>query len=328
MVDEARFDLAKAAMGEERNFYTSAEEMFSLYEQARYADALVVIERLAEEFPEQKSTTAFWEICLLCCSERPADALSFMSQAMDGGLWWSEQQLRGDNDLAPLQGQPEFEKMVLRCKECQDAAQGSQSPELHVFEPEPKPAGLLPLLIVLHGRGSSASLEEYFWNPAAREGWLLAMPQSSQLSSPGAYVWDDAEKTETEIVAHFAEIARKYPINAERVILAGFSQGAARAIHLSLKGAIRVQGFLAVVPGVRLDGLESMIHAAKDRRLRGYLVAGGKDPRHEIFRTAYRLFNENGIACRMEEHPDLGHEFPKDFHQSITNATKFIFEEE
>lgn len=314
-------------MNESQNFLKRAEEMFVLYRQERYAEALVVSERLAGEFPEQVSSTAFWKICLLSCSGQTAAALSFMSQALGHGLWWSEAQLRSDSDLAPLQGLPDFEKMVTQCNERQVAAQGGQSPILLTFEPEPVPAGRYPLLIALHGRGSCADLDKYFWMPVTKQGWMLALPQSSQLGSPNSFVWDDAAKTEAEMIVHFAEIIRKYPIDPERIILAGFSQGAARAIHLALKGVIRSRGFLAVVPGkVLLDDLENLTRFAKDANLRGYLVAGGKDPRYEVFQTAHRLLNANGIRCAMEEHPTIGHEFPPDFEQSLEKGIQFILE--
>jgi predicted esterase len=316
-------------MSDGQNFFESSERMFNLYRQERYADALAAAEELAKEFPEQKTNIVFWEICLLSCSGRVADALTAMSHALEDGLWWSEAQLRNDGDLAPLQGLPEFEKMMSQCKERQAAAQGSQTPVLEIFEPETKQAGCYPLLIALHGRGSSVSLDKYFWMPVTKLGWLLALPQSSQLGSPNSYIWDDAEITEAEIVAHFAEIIQKYPIDLERVVLAGFSQGAARAIHLAVKGAIRARGFLAVVPGkVLLDNLEALTQAAKDKGLRGYLVSGGKDPRYEIIQTAHKLFNENKVACAIENHPDLGHEFPKNFQQSIQKAMEFIFKEQ
>ena len=66
-------------MSESQNFFEQAEKMFFLYRQERYADALAATERLAGEFPQQVSNTAFWKICLLSCSGQTAAALSFMS---------------------------------------------------------------------------------------------------------------------------------------------------------------------------------------------------------------------------------------------------------
>ena len=59
--------------------------------------------------------------------------------------------------------------------------------------------------------------------------------------------------------------------------------------------------------------------------LRGYLVVGGRDRRYEMFdRQIHALLNQNGIPCEMEDHPQMGHEFPKAFHQSITKALEFL----
>ena len=58
--------------------------------------------------------------------------------------------------------------------------------------------------------------------------------------------------------------------------------------------------------------------------MRGYLVAGGKDPRYEMFKQIHALFLQHGIPCEMEDHPELGHEFPPDFEKSLEKALNFI----
>jgi predicted esterase len=58
--------------------------------------------------------------------------------------------------------------------------------------------------------------------------------------------------------------------------------------------------------------------------LRGYLIAGGKDPRYEAFKQVHTLLLQHGIPCEMEDHPELGHEFPPDFENSLDKALKFI----
>ncbi|MFZ5922591.1 MAG: alpha/beta hydrolase [Chloroflexota bacterium] len=314
-------------MSSRQDFFARSEEMMRFYREGHYPEALAVTERLADEFPAEAPTTSFWRVCLLSVAGRTEAALVSMRQAMDEGLWWSERQLRADSDLAGLQGLPEFERMVALCNERQAAAQVDSKPELFVFEPKPGPAGRIPLLIALHARGSSPERDVSNWLPVTQKGWLLAMPQSSQLGSPNSYVWDDAEKTEAEIAAHFSRLAVQYPLDARRVILAGLSQGAARAIQLTLKQAIPARGFLAVVPGnVMMENLETLAQSAENK-VRGYLVAGGKDSRYEVFKKAHALLNRNGVACEIEDHPEMGHEFPPDFDKSISRAMEFIFKE-
>ena len=158
-------------------------------------------------------------------------------------------------------------------------------------------------------------------------GWMLAMPQSSQLGSPNTFVWDHTARAKEEIAAQYRQLLRKYPIDEERVILSGFSQGAALAIQIALRGPIPARGFLAVVPGrIAMEELDELL--LLKHGLRGYLVVGGRDPRYEMFTQIHALLNQNGIPCEMEDHPQMGHEFPKDFDQSITKALKFLLDKE
>jgi predicted esterase len=179
------------------------------------------------------------------------------------------------------------------------------------------------MLIALHGRGSSSDRNFLSWEPIIQMGWMLAMPQSSQLGSPNSFVWDDAALAKAEIANQYRQLLEEYPVDQKRVILAGFSQGAGLAIQICLQGLIPARGFLAVAPALRcVESLEDMMHVARGKR--GYLVVGGRDRRYEMITQIHAFLNRNGIPCEMEEHPQMGHEFPQDFDQSIRRALRFL----
>ena len=304
------------------NFLSRAEAMMTLYTGGQYAEALSVTEQLARDFPEEEASTSLWRLCLLSRLGRTGGALAAMSQALERGLWWAESALRDDEDLAPLQGVPAYESMVAECKRRFSEAQVNARPELLVRLPAAQPP--YPLLIALHGRLSSAARDQARWEPVLGMGWILAMPQSSQCGSPTAFSWDDAVRAREEIAAHYCKLAGQYPIDEQRIVLAGFSQGAVMSIQISLLGATPARGFIAVVPGrMALEGLEGLARSA--RTLRGYLVAGGRDPRKEVFTEIQSTLNRNGVPCEMEEHPEMAHDFPHDFERTIAKALKFLF---
>ncbi len=303
------------------DFLRRSEAMMAFYADGKYLDALQVTEQLAAEFPEENATTSFWRVCLLSRVGKTNEALKAMSTAMNQGTWWSEKQLRADEDLAPLQGLPAFESMVTECKTRHAAAQKDSKPDILIRLPSKN--GPYPLLIALHARTSSPERDFRNWESILQMGWMLAMPQSSQLGSPNSFVWDDAALAREEIVNQYKLLIEKYSIDPRRVILAGMSQGAALAIQICLHSLIPARGFLAVVPGrITTEGLNELLHSA--RGWRGYLVVGGRDPRHEMFTQIHALLNQNGIPCEMEDHPEMGHEFPQNFDQSITKALKFL----
>ncbi len=311
-------------MSDEREFFHRTQEMMACYERGDYTAALAVTALLAADFPNQSARTDYWRICLLTRLQKIDDALLVLEKALEVGMWWSEQTLRSDPDLEPLQGLPDFERMVAVCKERHAAAQAVSKPALVVRGPA-QAARPYPLLIAPHAMGSTAEPDLGHWKNACTKGWLVAAVQSSQLAWPGAYAWNDRDKGQEEVIGQFENLCAQYPVDRSRVIVGGMSQGGALAIRLALNGSLPARGFLAVVPGmIDRQLLETWAGTARDCPVRSYLVAGGRDPRHEFFKQTCEILREHDIPCRMEDHPELGHEFPPDFEKSLEKALKFL----
>lgn len=312
-------------MPDEIEFFRRTQEMMACYERGDYAGALAVTERLAAAFPDQTARTDYWRICLLARLQKIEEALQVFGEALDASLWWSEPTLRTDPDLEPLQGLPEYERMIAVCNERHAAAQATSKPTLVVREPGMGTAKPYPLLIALHGQGRTAESDLPHWEMACPMGWLVAAMQSSQLAWPGAYAWNDRDKAQEEVVAQFENLCAQYPVDRERVIVGGFSQGAALAIRLVLNGSLSSRGFLSITPGmIDRELLTAWADTARDHVVRGYLVAGGKDRRHEFFKQTCEMLPIHNVPCQMEDHPELGHTFPPDFEKSLERAFKFL----
>ena len=308
------------------DFFQAADPFFQHYNRGDYAGALEIAEDLAVHYPEQAIHTYLWRICLTSRLKHIDDALRLFAEGLDAGYWWSERELHKDPDLAPLQGLPEFEQLVVASRTRHIAAQAGVQPDLRVYSPGSTVHIPYPLLIALHGQGHSLGNDNApYWNHACQLGWLVAVPRSSQLSWPDAYGWDDSELAGKEIAAHYDTVCARYPVDRKHLIIAGISQGGALAIHLALSKKLPACGFLAVVPGNSVtDGLDALVQSAQGSRLRGYLIAGGKDPRYEMFKQIHALFLQHDILCEMEDHPELGHEFPPDFEKSLEKGLGFL----
>jgi len=58
-----------------------------------------------------------------------------------------------------------------------------------------------------------------------------------------------------------------------------------------------------------------------------YFIMGELDtPCLPEVRTMAEIFKSFGISYEIELHPNLGHEFPPTFEQSLNNALKFILQ--
>ncbi len=300
------------------------KRLFALYAQERYQEALVLSEEAAQRFPEYANRLFFWIVCLQSRLGRVDQAIQTLRKALQQGHWWSTRRLLGDPDLKPLRERPEFQDILVACQHRYEEAQRSAEPALIIVEPKTsrKPP---PLLLALHGAGSMIMEEAVYWLSAVEAGWLLALPQSSQVFDAGTFAWKDSEKAEREVQAAYEHICDTLVFDTNRVILAGFSQGGALAISLALKGKIPTVGFLAVAPAFREKEVARLpMRSAGKRGIRGYVLTGEKDfglPRIKEFNRKARA---EGLECKLSVEPGLGHGFPEEFAEKLMEGLAFL----
>ena len=114
----------------ERTFSDVSAEAYQLYLKKEYAQALDLIEREAARFPEQEKLAYFWRFCLVSRMEQPTRAVQLLEEAIAADHWYTEARLREDEDLEPLQGRPDFERLVAICRERQEQAQAGAEPRI------------------------------------------------------------------------------------------------------------------------------------------------------------------------------------------------------
>jgi len=309
-------------------------QLYQLYQGGEYARALDLATRAASQFPAEVLRTCYWRVCMASLLDETALALQLLEEALASGLWYAEAQLREDPDLQSLQGLPEFEHMVEVCRKREAEAQAQAAPALITLQPEggcqpgPQPC---PLLLALHGNNRTAEGSVGFWRSAVSEGWLLALPQSSQIRGPDAYVWNDRDWAVREIQEHYDTLCQHYAIDPDRVVVAGFSLGGELAIWLAMSGTIQARGFIAVGPGGPYmnepENWIPLIEDSQQRGLRGYLVVGEQDVFcYEGTQALAALLKSRDTPCKLEVHPNLGHDFPPEFQQSLAQALEFLFQ--
>ena len=87
-------------------------QLYRLYQNGEYEQALDLATRAASQFPTEGVSTYYWRVCLTSLLGKTALALQLFEEALASGLWYTETQLREDPDLQPLQGLPKFEQLV------------------------------------------------------------------------------------------------------------------------------------------------------------------------------------------------------------------------
>ena len=160
---------------------------------------------------------------------------------------------------------------------------------------------------------------------ATVEGWLVAVPQSSQVVSPAGYGWGDGDRALKEVCGHYRTMVRDYPVDLNRVVVGGFSQGGTAAISMALSGSVPVRGILGIACAPRsLDEVREAIGGTSVREMRLYLLVGDKDHVLERATDFAEILKSAGMTARLDIRPALGHELPDDFGRSLVAALEFL----
>ena len=302
------------------------EEIFRLYREAAYDAALTLLENAAPKFPDYEIRIDYWRMCFHALKGETSHALAIFRALLDRGDWIGEALLHHDSDLASLQGNPDFERLVQLSEQKRMQEQRQVSPKRHVLAPEGiSPA---PLLLVLHGNDDDAERQIRQWRFVVDAGWLLLVPQSSYLGADRTrFGWhDDDQQAMDEIFSHVEQVKQQVPLDLTRVVIAGFSRGAGLAAKLALSGQLPSLGFISIAPGLQGtdDAWQPYFVQGRKNRVRGVVVVSQNDPVYPQTMEFIPRLRQAGIPVELFEDPNTGHDYPPDFDAIWDAALRFI----
>ncbi|MEC5236771.1 alpha/beta hydrolase [Bacillus sp. FSL R9-9530] len=249
------------------------------------------------------------------------EALHLMKKAIiENGFWYGSEYLISDDDLKPLHKFEEFHRMVQLCKEREELAKKSEQADVKYKYSKQNEN----LLITLHGDQENIQIIEPYWNSVMEQGFMLALPQSSQIQFSDGYVWDNIERGREELKGHYNKIKVNKPF--ENIIIGGFSAGARVALHSMLQGEIEVNGFIFVAPWLpEMEEWEEMIGILHDKSIKGYIICGDQDEDcFEGTQQFVKLLKDKNIEHKYKVVPNLNHDYPHNFDELLKEAIEYI----
>lgn len=277
------------------------------------AGALDLMTREAGTFPDQSGYAYFWRVRLLGELGRLDEALRTFAEALAAGCRYPLPLLRSEL-LAPLHEIVEFERLEHIAAMRYDAEAAASRPKLVLR----KPADRTPIgtLLVLHGNNSRADRTVPHWESALELGWTLALAQSSEISwTPGMFVWNDGQLAHDQLGRHLNNLVG-------RVVVAGYSMGALRALELGASEPERVAGVIAVGPYFPATAVPPLADAL---RVPAAIVVGRRD--EHGWAGSEELARRLGAAGRRAQIavvPDHGHAYPPDMPARLEAALAFV----
>jgi predicted esterase len=250
-----------------------------------------------------------------------------LDRALAQGCRYRRDWLEADARLGSLRALARFQAFIARSdfRFREDAA--AARPHLMFAMPDAPPDAFgYPLLIALHDDDSNARVTGPRWAALADAGWVVAFPQSSEISStPDAFAWNDRDRAAAEIAVHLEKVKKATQIDIGRIVLAGFSKGGLQAIALALTRRVKVRGVVPFDPWLpNIDEFRELVSGGAGKMLRVYLVVGDQDPSYAGTRELYEVLKSQGIRAELDVRAGLGHEYPDDMGEIVARATAFV----
>jgi predicted esterase len=304
------------------------KELFKLFEEGKYNDALKLAKTIEEISADMKYKTLFWRACLYCALQEPSSAINELNIGLNEGIWWNPNTLLNDPDLKPLQEIEGFKRVLIQCESKLNEISAITKPESLILTPYGKMNNQIPLIYSLHWRGDNIKRFSQYWDiKELRDDHVFAFPQSSQVHGYNEYCWDNNGVAKAEAVSSLGKVVSDMNIEKNDVILAGASQGGTLALELALENENipNIKGFIIVVPSLReIAKYEQLIDKAKDRGLKGYMITGDKDYFYASVTDLHNLFLKKGFPCELFVKQGMGHFFPDNFQTILPQAIRSI----
>jgi len=322
-----------------KTFHDLQTDVFRFYQKKKYSEALRAAIDASKEFPEHRARTGFWIACLQRRLGNLDQAVQTLREGLQEGIWWPEETLR-DPDLDPVRSKPAFASILSECQRLKQSSARIAKPELLVKSPtEVSKSELWPVLVVCHQRyGARPDETSHEWSTIVRNRVGLAVPWSSQLFAPDGRCWDNLDVAEKDMTWVYSELKKHQGIDLDRLVLAGFSQGAALAIYLTLKRAFPSKGFIAVAPSDWVipeseralerdrpsQAFTSFIQSSNGKGFRGQIFIGENDPFLKKIEFLKDEMVHKGLECKYSVEPGIGHEYPYNFDSKLAESLRFV----
>jgi len=300
-----------------------------LYAQDDFQGAYNLARQFCDQFPEHKQELYYWMISMAAQLGNKEQALDALQKMVDDGQWYGEALLHHNPSFQNLYDDPRFQNLV----EKNQILQEIEYDQIHHLITIREKGNCLdvenpcPVLIGLHPNASNAQQAVTKWQKAAKLGFLVAIPQSSQAMWKGAYVWNNLEISSWEIQHYLETLKSQYKVDSQRTILAGEAMGGELAIWLSITRRLISRGFIAVNPtGPFTDEPSSWIPLIRNNsgtNLRGYLILekGKSLTPPGTIQQFVEILNDENIPCELEVIPDDDFEA---YEESFSRAIQYI----
>jgi|GEM_PF-3298656 len=269
------------------------------------------------------------------------NALKWLTKCAEGG-YRNIGPSKKWKDFKALEKDPKYEQAMALIRESRTKgweaftqAIKAKKP-LVVLPPKHDSETSMPILLVLHRRGGTPEeIAEVFKPVAARIGAVLVAPRSIHKAAEGGWTWgtehgwryqrESVHEAVATVLTAAEGVVKEYPINHEKFLVAGFSQGADVALWVTAHQSILVSGVLAIAPR-DYELFERYRGSIRPMAPKFYLLVGSKDERlADVLQIEDQVRGAN-MPVTVNVLDGLGHEIPKDPNDVLMKAMNYLLD--
>jgi len=260
------------------DYKKTRQKVVTLWKKRNYQKAIKIYEKALPRFPDKTYEITISLARLYLNTKEYEKCLDIFEYGLKRKVMypiWPE-----SSSWKPLREYERYTKIFAENTRLQAEATAKSAPRLKVIPPENvSKEKKYPLIIVLHGwNGSLETLDKQWESTLIRRQFFLALVQSSQVIRVNRFGWNDVQLGRKDVKNMYKKIIEEYPVDTQRVIIAGFSQGGNIVLDIAVNNIIPVIGFVTLQPGLSLvedfDG--EILKQSAARGLRGTIIASKK----------------------------------------------------
>ncbi len=266
---------------------------------------------------------------LACCyalDDKPDKAFEALSNSIRYG-WCDSEHIKRDTDFASIRDDDRFKAVLKEVRKCDKESQ-------FVYEPESKKRDeSVDLLIALCGFGSNPRAFGHEFIPVADQLGIpvVALKGRGETRSKGIYGWHKGQNpNDLDVegaVDRIDEVIKARGADPQKVIIVGFSQGAALALKMVADHPDKYRGALAIAGGSDDNVFRQWIANAKESTTRIVMIAGELDQNRPFSQVYTQPIVDAGVKLKYEILPQVGHEMPDDGTKLYVDAIRFLTED-
>ena len=306
------------------SFLEVEQKLFELIENEKHQEAIDLLERVTEKFPEQDYELRSYAGVVYAHKGDYEKCLDIWEAGIDDGYFFEiDPQLE---IFEPFKKYGRFGDIAERNEALRVAAVKGSKSKAKVLMPTNGNDGEYPLFIALHGGGSSMKGAERYWrSKQLQKRFIVVFIQSYLYDGMKTYAWRRFDpRSRKDIQELYDDIVTQYPVNTNQVVIGGVSAGGVMAIDVSINGVIPTAGFIGVCPGKPTEFDKMKVRMARERNIKGVIIGGEDDENLPFQKEMVNVFRHEHFPHEFIVVPGMGRTYPSNFSRKIDQAVDYI----